>query len=45
MREIGRVISETLADGYDDRKRSDLFERTRTLMERYPLYSHLSAAV
>jgi glycine hydroxymethyltransferase len=45
MREIGQVVCEALADGYDDAKRVELSERTRSLMERYPLYTHLSAAV
>jgi glycine hydroxymethyltransferase len=45
MREIGEVIVEALAPDYDDSKRSELSERTRTLMDRYPLYTHLSAAV
>jgi glycine hydroxymethyltransferase len=43
--EIGQVICEALADGYDDARRAELSERTRALMERYPLYAHLSAAV
>jgi glycine hydroxymethyltransferase len=45
MREVGQVIVEALADGYNDRRRGELSERTRTLMDRYPLYTHLSAAV
>jgi glycine hydroxymethyltransferase len=45
MREIGQVIVEALAPGYDEASRSELSERTRALMERYPLYAHLSAAV
>jgi glycine hydroxymethyltransferase len=45
LREIGQVICEALADGYDDARRTDLSERTRALMERYPLYAHLSATV
>jgi glycine hydroxymethyltransferase len=45
MREIGEVVASALADDYDDRKRVELSDRTRALMERYPLYSHLSAAV
>jgi glycine hydroxymethyltransferase len=45
MREIGQVICEALAGDYDDAKRAELSERTRSLMERYPLYRHLSAAV
>jgi glycine hydroxymethyltransferase len=45
LREVGEVIVEALAPDYDDSKRSDLSERTRALMDRYPLYTHLSAAV
>ncbi len=45
MREVGQVICEALSPGYDDAKRADLSERTRTLLERYPLYAHLSATV
>jgi glycine hydroxymethyltransferase len=45
MREVGQVIVEALADGYDDARRGELSERTRTLMDRYPLYTQLSAAV
>jgi glycine hydroxymethyltransferase len=44
MREIGDVIVATLDDGYDEARRAELAERTRALMERYPLYTHLSAA-
>jgi glycine hydroxymethyltransferase len=45
MREIGEVIVEALSADYDDSKRSELSDRTRALMDRYPLYTHLSAAV
>jgi len=45
LREVGQVICEALAPGYDDARRADLSERTRALMERYPLYAHLSATV
>ena len=45
LREVGEVIVEALAPGYDDSKRTELSERTRALMERHPLYTHLSAAV
>jgi len=45
LREVGEVISEALAPDYDEAKRSDLSERTRALMERHPLYTHLSATV
>jgi len=45
MREIGQVIVEALDESFDDAKRAELSDRTRTLMESYPLYTHLSAAV
>jgi glycine hydroxymethyltransferase len=45
LREVGEVIVEALAPDYDDAKRSELSERTRALMDRYPLYTHLSATV
>ncbi len=45
MREIGEVIVQALAPGYDDSRREELSERTRALMERYPLYAELPAAV
>jgi glycine hydroxymethyltransferase len=45
MREIGDVIAEALSVGYDDAKRTELSDRTRALMDRYPLYTHMSAAV
>jgi glycine hydroxymethyltransferase len=45
MREIGEVIVEALAPGYDESRRAELSDRTRALMDRYPLYTHLSAAV
>jgi glycine hydroxymethyltransferase len=45
LREVGQVICEALSPGYDDGKGSELSERTRALMERYPLYTHLSATV
>jgi glycine hydroxymethyltransferase len=44
MREIGRVICAALDAGYDEARRDELGERTRTLVERYPLYPSLSAA-
>jgi glycine hydroxymethyltransferase len=43
MREIGQVISVALSDRFDG-EREVLAERTRSLMERYPLYPQLSAA-
>jgi glycine hydroxymethyltransferase len=45
MREIGQVIAEALGPDYDEPKRAELSERTRALMERYPLYAHLTAPV
>jgi glycine hydroxymethyltransferase len=45
LREIGQVICESLSSDYDDAKRSELSERTRTLMEGHPLYTYLSATV
>ncbi len=42
MREIGEVISIALSDRFDA-EREALLERTRSLMERYPLYPQLSA--
>jgi glycine hydroxymethyltransferase len=43
MREIGQVISVALSDRFDA-ERDALLERTRALMERYPLYPQLSPA-
>jgi glycine hydroxymethyltransferase len=45
MREIGEVICAALAQDYDEGRRSELSDRTRALMERYPLYENLAAAV
>jgi glycine hydroxymethyltransferase len=45
LREVGQVICEALSPGYDDARRAELSDRTRALMERYPLYTHLSATV
>jgi glycine hydroxymethyltransferase len=45
MREIGRVICAALDAGYDDARREELSERTRTLAERYPLYADMTATV
>ena len=45
LREVGQVIVEALDPSFDDARRSELSERTRSLMDRYPLYTHLSAAV
>jgi glycine hydroxymethyltransferase len=42
MREVGQVIAAALSDRFDS-ERDALLERTRALMERYPLYPQLSA--
>ena len=43
MREIAELISVALSDRFDT-ERDTLLERTRALMDRYPLYPQLSAA-
>jgi glycine hydroxymethyltransferase len=43
MREIAQVISVALSDRFDS-ERDALLDRTRVLMERFPLYPELSAA-
>ncbi len=43
--EIGDVVVRALAPGYDDARREELSERTRALMELYPLYAELPAPV
>ncbi len=43
MREIAEVVTAALGDDFDA-ERDSLSERTRSLMERYPLYPQLSAA-
>jgi hypothetical protein len=43
MREIAAVIGATLSEDWESQKDA-LLERTRALMERYPLYPQLSAA-
>jgi glycine hydroxymethyltransferase len=43
MREIAEVISVALSDRFDS-ERDALAERSRALMERYPLYPQLTAA-
>jgi glycine hydroxymethyltransferase len=43
MREIARVIGAALSDRYEG-ERAQLVERTKALIERYPLYPELSAA-
>jgi glycine hydroxymethyltransferase len=42
MREIAEVIVTALSDDFDAQK-SSLGERTRELMDRYPLYPHLAS--
>jgi glycine hydroxymethyltransferase len=42
MREIAQVIAGALSDRFED-ERAALGERTRSLMERYPLYPQLTA--
>jgi glycine hydroxymethyltransferase len=43
MAEIARVICIALSEDFEAEK-AQLLERTRALMERYPLYPQLSAA-
>jgi glycine hydroxymethyltransferase len=43
MREIAEVVAATLSGGFESEKDA-LLERTRALMDRYPLYPQLSAA-
>ncbi|HSD23623.1 MAG TPA: serine hydroxymethyltransferase [Solirubrobacterales bacterium] len=43
LREIARVVVVALSDDFDSQKDS-LLERSRALMEKYPLYPQLSAA-
>jgi glycine hydroxymethyltransferase len=40
MREIGRIIAGALGDGFES-EREGLLERSRVLMDKYPLYPHL----
>jgi hypothetical protein len=40
--EIGRIIAAALGCGFES-EREVLLERSRVLMERYPLYPHLSS--
>ncbi len=42
MREIGRIIAGALGDGFES-EREALLERSRALMDKYPLYPHLSS--
>jgi glycine hydroxymethyltransferase len=43
MREIASVIATALSADFDSEKDS-LRDRTQALMDRYPLYSHLTPA-
>ena len=43
MREIAQVIAIALSDRFET-ERDGLGERTRSLMDRYPLYPQLTAA-
>jgi glycine hydroxymethyltransferase len=43
LREVARIVTAALGDDFDSQKEA-LLERSRTLMERYPLYPQLSAA-
>jgi glycine hydroxymethyltransferase len=43
MREIASVIATALGDDFEG-QRDQLSERTKSLMERYPLYPELSTA-
>jgi glycine hydroxymethyltransferase len=43
MREIAQIIASALGEDFESR-RDSLLERSRALMERYPLYSQLAAA-
>jgi glycine hydroxymethyltransferase len=45
LTEIGEVVVAALAPDYDDAKGAELLDRTRGMMDRYPLYEGLSAAV
>ena len=40
--EIGRIIAAALGGGFES-EREALLERSRVLMDRYPLYPHLSS--
>ncbi len=42
MREIGKIIVSALDDDSNEQARAELLERSRELMERYPLYPQLS---
>ena len=44
LREVGRVIAAALTAEDFEAEREELAERTRALMDRYPLYPQLSAA-
>jgi glycine hydroxymethyltransferase len=42
LREVARIIIAALSDRFDA-ERDELLDRSRALMERYPLYPQLSA--
>ena len=42
--EVGRIMAAALQPGFESR-REELSERVRAVVERYPLYSQLTAAV
>jgi hypothetical protein len=42
MREIAEIVSTALSDDFDAQKDS-LGDRSRVLMDRHPLYSHLAS--
>ena len=42
LREVARIVVATLSDRFDG-ERDALMERSRALMERYPLYPELAA--
>jgi glycine hydroxymethyltransferase len=41
--EVGKIIAATLQPGFEQRK-GELTDRVNAIVERYPLYEHLSAA-
>jgi glycine hydroxymethyltransferase len=44
FREVGHVIAAALSSDYDEGRRDELSERTRSIAERFPLYPELAAA-
>jgi glycine hydroxymethyltransferase len=45
LSEIGEVVVAALSPDFDEAKRAELLDRTRAMMDRYPLYDGFSAAV